>query len=170
MDSAVHVATKALQLAEMRTGPNDTTAATVMRELAQHQVKRGDLVAAEKSLRRSLEIMEHVFGPVHISVSHGCTILGLFYLNQFKLAQADSFLQRSLAINEQFLGHVHFEVGRSLHHLAMVYGARADYVQSESNMPMCRAGESKSKQRPKSIEPSPQTCRYRIRFPSCVPL
>ncbi len=77
------------------------------RALADHHMERGNYVAAERQLRRSLRLSDKVFGPEHPSSIPDLFDLGLLCHAQDKQSEAEAFLLSALRLGETEQGADH---------------------------------------------------------------
>ncbi len=125
---ALPFAKKALGLGEHEFGPDHTTTATLLNDLAALYQAQGRYTEAEPLYQRSLTIREGALGPEHPGVAMGLNNLAELYRAQGHYAEAEPLYQRSLAIREGALGPEHPHVAASLNNLASLraYPVNAD--------------------------------------------
>ena len=122
---ALPFAKKALGLGEQEFGPDHSTTATLLNNLATLYQAQGRYSEAEQLHRRALVIFEKTLGPEHLHVATSLDNLAGLYRSQGKYAEAEPLYKRSLAIREKALGPEHPDVATSLNNLAGLYQARA---------------------------------------------
>ena len=101
---AFSYAAKSLKLAEEEFGPDHTTTAYVLDQLAFFHEAQGNYAEAERLFWRSLAIVEKARGPEHPDVAQSFNNLAGLFQAQGNYAEAEPFFQRSLAIWETALG------------------------------------------------------------------
>ncbi len=111
---AIRYATEALRLGEEEFGPDHTTTARLLNDLAFLHDAQGNYAEAEPLYRRSLAILEKALGPEHPDVAASLNNLASLYQAQGNYAEAAPLYQRSLAIVEKALGPEHPYVATSL--------------------------------------------------------
>ena len=131
-DQALVVAKRSAEVAEERLGPDHTSLAVSLNDLAFTYQNLGQLSKAESLYMRALTINEKAFGSDHPKVALSLNNLALLYRAQAQYAQAESLYKRSLAINEKTFGQNHPRVALSLNNLAFLYQLLAQYAQAES--------------------------------------
>ncbi|HLG62436.1 MAG TPA: tetratricopeptide repeat protein [Ktedonosporobacter sp.] len=94
--------------------------------------ERAQYVEAEPMLQRALEIREHLYGSLHLTVAESLHELGLLSQAQGNYSLAQAQYQRALSLRERLLGHEHAQVADILNNLAVLYHAQAQYDLAES--------------------------------------
>ena len=109
---------RAIEISELRCGPDDPTVATSIGNLA---LLLGDINRvgdAEPLLRRALAIDEVRFGPNHPKVAIRLSNLAELLRNTNRLDEAERHIRRAVAIDEASLGPNHPNVAIRLNNLA----------------------------------------------------
>ncbi len=123
-------AKEALRLGTEEFGPNDTTTAVFLNNLARLYDTQGRYAEAEPLLKRALAIWEKALGPKHPRVATGLNNLALLYDAQGHYAEAEPLYQRSLAIREKALGPEHPHVATGLKSDLLGGGAAAPHARA----------------------------------------
>jgi tetratricopeptide (TPR) repeat protein len=90
--------------------------------------------SAEGLFKRSLDLLEQVYGSSHTAVAQGLENLSDLYVEVGKCKDAERLLKRALAINEQAYGPIHEEVARTLNELAAIYRMQQRYRLAETKL------------------------------------
>jgi tetratricopeptide (TPR) repeat protein len=99
-DSAIIVATKAVDTAIALLGEMDTTTSWQMHWLANYYLFIGNTAEAERWYRKSLEIREKTVGPHHYLIAHELNTIGNLYWQHLDFAEAERTYRKALAILE----------------------------------------------------------------------
>lgn len=122
---------QAVLMFERMTGPDDSSFATYLNNLAELYRVQGKYADADPLHHRSLAIREKVLGPEHIDVANTLNNLALLKNDQGKYEEAEPLHHRALAIKEKALGSDHPSVATNLNNLAMLYYAQGKYAEAE---------------------------------------
>jgi len=96
---------------EKQVGPNHANVGWALLSLATVMARTGRTVAAEKTLRRSVDIYEQAFGPEHGQLAIPLANLAANLVEQGKDEEGLKLLRRSLAIGIKTMGPDHPSVG-----------------------------------------------------------
>jgi tetratricopeptide (TPR) repeat protein len=108
----------ALELSELRLGPNHPDAATALNNLAQLLKVTNRLAEAEPLMRRALAIDEASYGNDHPNMAIRLNNLAGLLMDTNRLEEAEPLMRRTLAIDEAIYGNGHPKVARDLNNLA----------------------------------------------------
>ncbi|MEY4807042.1 MAG: hypothetical protein RLZZ206_1431 [Cyanobacteriota bacterium] len=108
----------ALELSELRLGPNHPDAATALNNLAQLLKVTNRLAEAEPLMRRALAIDEASYGNDHPNTAIRLNNLAGLLMDTNRLEEAEPLMRRTLAIDEAIYGNGHPKVARDLNNLA----------------------------------------------------
>jgi tetratricopeptide (TPR) repeat protein len=110
----------ALELSELRLGPNHPSTAGAINNLAQQLQATNHLAEAEPLMRRALAIDEASYGNDHPAVARDLNNLAGLLQATNRLAEAEPLMRRALATDEASYGKDHPEVARDLNNLAQL--------------------------------------------------
>ncbi len=94
-------ARKAVELGEAEFGPDHSTYATYLNNLAELYRAQGRYAEAEPLYKRALAIREKALGPEHPGVAASLNDLAGLYRDQGRYGEAEPLYKRSLAIREK---------------------------------------------------------------------
>jgi tetratricopeptide (TPR) repeat protein len=119
-DEAEPLLQRALVIDEARLGPNHSTVATRLNNLADlfHDTNRR--AQSEPLFRRALKIDEASLGPNHSTVATRLNNLAVLLTNTNRFSEAEPLYRRALAINEGHLGPDHPTVATTLNNLGLL--------------------------------------------------
>ncbi len=114
---------RALEIAELKVGPDHPESAKILNNIAVVEKSQGDYEAALADYRRVLEIRRGAYDPDHPEIGAALNNLGNLYLAMGSYADAISrynealeILSASVSPDSQLIGRLHYNVGVS-HHL-----------------------------------------------------
>jgi len=110
----------ALELSELRLGPNHPSTATALNYLGELLQATNRLAEAEPMYRRAMAIDEASYGNDHPDVARDLSNLASLLLATNRLAEAEPLMRRALAIDEASYGNDHPNVAIRLNNLAML--------------------------------------------------
>ncbi len=119
---------RALEIAEKQHGPEHTSVATSLNNLAESLSALGDYTSAIPLHQRSLEIEEKQRGPEHTSVTNSLNNLAGIYQAQGNYSAALPLFQRALEIEKKQNGIEAPSVAILLTNIAGLYHDQSDYV------------------------------------------
>jgi CHAT domain-containing protein/tetratricopeptide (TPR) repeat protein len=128
---AVKVQEKLVEKVKQLFGPDDTSTAAQINNLAELYRAVGRYAKAEPLFQRSVKIAEARLGKDHPSVATALNNLGSLYQTMGQYAKAEPLYQRSLEIREIRLGKDHPDVAGSLNNLAGLYKDRGEHAKAE---------------------------------------
>ena len=128
LDRAEEFARRALAIIEKTEGPNRQMA-TVLNNLGQLLIERGQFEQADGMLRRSLEIQEQS-GEQGVNIAITLQNLGITARQRRDHAKAEEYYLRALALRRQSLGPDHPDIAMNLNNLAVLYRATGDLARS----------------------------------------
>ena len=123
-----------LELSQFRLGPNHSSTAAALNNLAALLQATNRLAEAEPLMRRALAIAEASYGNDHHNVATALNNLAQLLQATNRLAEAEALMRRSLAINEASYGNDHPEVATALNNLALLLQATNRLAMAESLM------------------------------------
>ena len=104
-EQAIPFYRKALELGEREFGPDHSTTATLLNNLAELYVELGRYEEAEPLIKRALAVREKTLAPDHPDVANSLNSLALMYDAQGRYDSAEPLFKRALAIIEKEFGH-----------------------------------------------------------------
>src|SRR5262245_50755725 len=104
---AIPIAQRVLALREKALGPDHSSVATSLNNLAELYRAHGRYGEAEPLHKRTITILEKALGPDHIDVGTSLNNLAALYQSQGRSGEAEPLLKRSLALREKALGPDH---------------------------------------------------------------
>lgn len=128
LDRAEEFARRALAIIEKTEGPN-LQMATVLNNLGQLLIERGQFEQAGGMLRRSLEIQERN-GEQGVNIAITLQNLGITARQRRDHAKAEQYYLRALALRRESLGPDHPDIALNLNNLAVLYRATGDLPRS----------------------------------------
>jgi tetratricopeptide (TPR) repeat protein len=123
-----------LERSEHRLGPNHSSTAAALNNLAALLQDTNRLAEAEPLMRRALAIAEASYGSDHHNVATALNNLAQLLQATNRLAEAEALMRRTLAINEASYGNDHPEVATALNNLALLLQATNRLAMAESLM------------------------------------
>ena len=111
---------EALAAMEQKAGPNSTSTAAALNNLAQLLQATNRLAEAEPLMRRALFVTETSLGAGHPNVATGLNNLGQLLLATNRVVEAESLLRRALRIYETSFGSDHHDVACNLSNLGQL--------------------------------------------------
>jgi CHAT domain-containing protein/Tfp pilus assembly protein PilF len=133
-DDALAMDTRAIELAEKASGPDDAFVGFLLNELGSLQRNKGDYAKAEATLQRALAINQKALGPDHTQTVDSLNRLGLLYRAMNDYAKAEPLLRQSLEITERTLGPDNPRVVSLLDNLQTVHFDLGDLEQAERDL------------------------------------
>jgi tetratricopeptide (TPR) repeat protein len=124
----------ALELSELRLGPNHPSTAGAINNLAQLLKATNHLAEAEPLMRRALAIDEASYGNDHPAVARDLNNLAGLLQATNRLAEAEPLMRRALATDEASYCKDHPEVARDLNNLAQLLQATNRLAEAEPLM------------------------------------
>ncbi|MCX5959108.1 MAG: tetratricopeptide repeat protein [Cyanobacteria bacterium] len=124
----------ALELGELRLGPNHPSTAGAINNLAGLLQDTNHLADAEPLMSRALAIDEASYGPDHPAVARDLNNLALMLQATNRLADAEPLMRRALAIDEASYGNDHPVVAGDLNNLAQLLQATNRLADAEPLM------------------------------------
>src|SRR5947208_2802210 len=94
----ISVYIRALAIREKALGPEHSSVAWVLNNLALLYSKQARFAEADLLYKRTLASVEHTFGPDHPNVATVLNNLAQLYQAQGRIAEAEPLLERSLAL------------------------------------------------------------------------
>jgi len=131
---AISLATRAVELAEKASGPDDAFVGCLLNDLGSLQRNKGDYAKAEATLQRALSINQNALGPDHTQTVDSLNRLGLLYRSMNNYQKAERLLRQSLEITERTLGPENPRVVALLDNLQTVHFDLGDTVQAEREL------------------------------------
>ena len=111
---------------------NPAAIGTILNNLGSVYQDLGDLRAAQRYYRRSIETIEAYRGPASIDLARPLNTLGSLYIEPGKYARSMEVRLRSLAIREKVYGSDDPEVAAVLSNLAVAHIAGGRFAEAES--------------------------------------
>jgi tetratricopeptide (TPR) repeat protein len=102
-----------------------------LNSLGMVQLRRKNYTTAENSLRRSLAVMEKLYGPNQSDVGTVLNNLGAVLLTEKKYAEAERVLERSVRLHRANLAATDTRVADAVLNLAQLYIDLGRFVESE---------------------------------------
>ncbi len=122
-DKAEPLMRRALEIDEASFGPDHSTVATALNNLAGLLQATNRLEEAEPRMRRALEIDEASFGPKHPEVARDLNNLAQLLQATNRMEEAEPLMRRALEIDEAAFGPDHPKVAIRLNNLAALLQA-----------------------------------------------
>jgi tetratricopeptide (TPR) repeat protein len=129
---AQQAAERAVQRAEIASGPESGLVASCLNLLGQVLQSQGDRESARSAVTRALAIDERLYGPDHHSVAADLNSLGDLDRESGDLASAQSAFERALAIDEAAFGPDAPILANRLNNLGLVLRQRGDLDAAEA--------------------------------------
>jgi tetratricopeptide (TPR) repeat protein len=122
---------RALAIDERRFGPNSTSVALRLNNLAQTLDATNRLAESEPLMRRALAIDEQSYGPDHPDVATDLNNLAQLLQATNRFAEAEPLMRAALATDEKSYGPNHPDVARDLNNLALLLVATNRLAEAE---------------------------------------
>jgi tetratricopeptide (TPR) repeat protein/predicted amidohydrolase len=126
-----------LQIIEAKHGPQHSSVAETLYNLAVLYRYLGDYEKAFKFYQRALDIREKVLNPQHPDIATTLNSLALIYRHIGEYEKALPLCQKALDIREKVLGLQHPDVAETLNNFAGLYRHMGEY---EKALPLCQRG------------------------------
>lgn len=111
-----------LRIQERLDGGESMAAAITLSNLGGNCYDSGDLVSAEKYLKRSITTLERTFGTDQ-ALSGTLSNLGQVYLAEKRYAEAEPVIRRAITLSEKFYGQEHPETAKMLENMSILLQA-----------------------------------------------
>jgi CHAT domain-containing protein/Tfp pilus assembly protein PilF len=134
LDDALAMETRAVELAEKASGPDDAFVGLLLNELGSLQRNKGEYAKAEATLQRALAINQRTLGPDHTQTVDSLNRLGLVYRAMNDYVKAERLLRQSLEITERTLGPDNPRVVIFLDNLQTVHFDLGDLEQAQRDL------------------------------------
>ena len=122
---------QARAIKEKALGPNHSSLAITLNNLALLHAHQGHYAEAEPLYQQALAIHEKALEPDRLSLASTLSNLALLYKSQGRYAEAELLYQQALTITEKVLGPNHPELATTLNNLANLYGSQGRYAKAE---------------------------------------
>jgi tetratricopeptide (TPR) repeat protein len=119
---------RTLAIHEKTFGPEHSSTAGSLNNLAALLHAGGDLAGARPLFERAVAIFGNTLGPEHPSTVPSLNNLALLLQDQNDLIGGRALFERALAIREQALGAEHLDTAQSLNNLAGLLRAQGDFA------------------------------------------
>jgi serine/threonine protein kinase/tetratricopeptide (TPR) repeat protein len=131
LDEAQDQLQRAHAILAARPDANEVDVAVTRFHLAWVHRERGELDAAESTLRHCLTVFESKLGPEHDRVADSMHYLGIVLAAKGELEQADSLFNRSLALWQRLKGPTDKGVAENYAELGKLHELRGDFQKAE---------------------------------------